>query len=192
LNEIIELMTNFAKKNAKVFIAFLFIVFLLLLVLFPYINANFLMFNRIAQRIDILYRVSSLDYDAISQNIILMQEYYSILNEIYQMQNRLIGSMALQEQNPFNYYVKFISGGLVFWVVGFVILFQRDKDNSKKLSLFIRIASTVVCALMGWGLAFFATRIPTIGSVWANAILFPLILFAIVSLLIYGLYKKTK
>lgn len=194
MNDILELIKSFAKKNIKVFLATIIVIFILLLVLLPYIDANFLIFNRLSQRIDILDKVSRLDYEEIRQNPILKNEYDSILNGIENIQNKSISFVDAKEKSVDYYYIKYISGGLLFWVIGLALIFQKDKDKTAKLSrrLFNRFASVAICILLGFVCASIAAIIPTIGNVWANAILFPCALLTVVGLFIYGLPKNSK
>ena len=173
--------------------AIVIVVVILILILFPYIDANFLVFNRISHRVDILEKISKLDYEVIKQDPRLVLEYDAILNEIHNIQDKSLGYVTSQIQSVEDYNIKFISGGLLLWLVGLVLLFQKDKDKTIKLSrrLFNRFGSVAICGLIGWGCAFVATRIPVLGNIWANAVIFPIIILVIIGLLIYGLQKKS-
>lgn len=66
-------------KNPKLYV-FLLVVLLTVLVLFPYIDANFFYYNRVNDRIDILTKVSEINVEQIQENEILYKEYNSIAN----------------------------------------------------------------------------------------------------------------
>ena len=133
-------------------------------------------------------KVSKLDIELIENNHLLKEEYESILAEIHNAQDKSIGTMTTQVNNSNDNVLKFISGGILFWIISLVMLFQKDKDMTQKRSkrLFNRIAAMVICALIGWGLAAVATRIPTIGSVWTNVVIFPCLQLAIPLLIMYS------
>ena len=192
MSDLIQLLKDFAKKNAKVFLAIVIVVIVLLLILFPYIDANFWVFSRISHRVDILEKITKLDYDAMLRDPRLIAEYNAILDEIHFIQDKSFSYVTAQTQSGEDYYTKFISGGLVFWFVGASIFFQKDNDKTTKLSrrLFNRFGGLVTCGLIGWGCALVATRIPTLGNIWVNAVIIPIVILTIVGLLIYGFRKK--
>jgi len=193
LGDIIDLIAGFAKKNAKVFIALLLIALVLVLILFPNIDANSLMLNRISARIDIIDKVSKLESETINQDPRLQQEYEAILNEVQGLQEKSIGLMTVQRQTPNDYNIKFVSGGLLFWGIGIAVLFQKAKNSTspRASNLLNKIGGFVLCGLFGGLCAIIATNIPTLGSVWVNAFLFPAMILAIAGLFVYGRTKKS-
>ena len=58
INKIVEIATG---KNAKIFWAIILGVFVIFLLLYPYIDANYLVYNRISQRVDILDKITKLN-----------------------------------------------------------------------------------------------------------------------------------
>ena len=70
INKIMEIATG---KYAKKFWLICFTVIVILLFLYPYIDANFFVYNRLDQRIEVLDRFSKLDRDTINDNILLKQ-----------------------------------------------------------------------------------------------------------------------
>ena len=68
-------------KNPKLYIALLTIIVVILL-LFPYIDANFFYYNRVEKRIDILKAISDIETEKVENNSILKAEYENILEEI--------------------------------------------------------------------------------------------------------------
>ena len=59
-------------KNPKLYV-FLLVVLLTVLVLFPYIDANFFYYNRVNDRIDILTKVSEINVEQIQENEISLR-----------------------------------------------------------------------------------------------------------------------
>ena len=66
-------------KNYKK-IAWLFIIFVLMIImLYPIIDANFLYYNRISNRIEILDKITKIDVEKVNNSEKLQQEYDLIL-----------------------------------------------------------------------------------------------------------------
>ncbi|MDE5819910.1 MAG: hypothetical protein K2I07_11445, partial [Lachnospiraceae bacterium] len=156
--------------------------------LYPYIDANFLIFSRINKRIDILERITQLDTDKINSNLALQDEYNSIIEEISAIQDKSVGSITTRQDTTNEKTIKFISGGLLLWFVSLLVLFQKNKRES--ISIFKRIINnflaTALCVALGYLLALVGRSIPTIINVWINAIAFPCIQIAIIALMVYG------
>ena len=133
-------------------------------------------------------KVSKLDIELIENNHLLTEEYDSILEEIHNAQDKSIGTIATQVNTSNDNTLKFISGGIPFWIISLVMPFQKDKDISQKRSkrLFNKIAAMLICILIGWGLAAISTKIPTVGNVWANVIMFPCVQLAVPILIMYS------
>lgn len=68
-------------KNPKLYITLL-VLLVIILLLFPYIDANIFYYQRVNNRVEVLSKISELDADKISNNEILQAEYNSILQEI--------------------------------------------------------------------------------------------------------------
>ena len=94
-----------------------------ILILFPFIDTNFFYSNRIKNRIDILQKITELDMDKISQDENLLKEYESIVKEINESDNNYINKV-LNNNKDDHTIGKFISGGLLWWILGIVMLLQ--------------------------------------------------------------------
>ena len=101
-------------KNPKLYV-FLLVVLLTVLVLFPYIDANFFYYNRVNDRIDILTKVSEINVEQIQENEILYKEYNSILTEIEKQSSGNIGSVFIKEADNTVNLIKFITGGVLVY-----------------------------------------------------------------------------
>ena len=64
-------------KNPKLYIG-LFIILVMVLLLFPYIDANYFYYSRVEKRINILDKVTEIDKDEVQNNTILKEEYYIV------------------------------------------------------------------------------------------------------------------
>ena len=104
------------------------VVFVSVLILFPFIDTNFFYSNRIKNRIEILQKITELDMDKINQNENLMKEYNSIVKEITESDNNYINKVLNNNEND-NTIGKFISGGTLWWLLGIVVLFFYNKFN---------------------------------------------------------------
>ena len=77
-------------KNPKLYISVLILVVVFLL-LFPYIDANFLYYNRVEKRISILKEIMELDKDKLKESPELEAEYQSILEEVSKQRDGSLG-----------------------------------------------------------------------------------------------------
>ena len=156
------------------------------LVLYPYIDANFLIYNRINKRIEILEKLTDLDTTKIATNDNLQSEYDSILSEIVSAQNKSFGSITNNADTSQNQNIKFVSGGILFWFVSIILLFSKNNQDGFFKKIFNKFLSTLLCVAIGYILALIGKNIPTFINVWVNAILFPIIQIAFIGLLVYG------
>lgn len=191
IKKLFEIATG---KKAKIFWAVFLTIIVLLLVLYPYIDANFLVFSRINKRIDILERVTQLDLDKINNNSALYKEYNSIIEEISTIREKSVGTITTRQDTYNDKTIKFISGGSLFWLVSLIILFSKNKkDNISALKkIYSNMMSAILCVVLGYFFALIGKNIPTIVNIWINAIGFPCIQIAIIGLIVYGISKNNK
>lgn len=191
IKKLFEIATG---KKAKIFWAVILTIIVLLLVLYPYIDANFLVFSRINKRIDILERITQLDLGKINENQTLHKEYNSIIEEISAIQEKSVGTITTRQDTRNEKVIKFISGGSLFWLVSLIVLFSKNKkDNISALKkMFNNVMSAILCAFIGYFGALIGKNIPTIINVWLNVIGFPFIQIAIIGLIVYGTSKNNK
>ena len=164
------------------------VVFVSVLILFPFIDTNFFYSNRIKNRIEILQKITELDMDKINQNENLMKEYNSIVKEITESDNNYINKVLNNNEND-NTIGKFISGGILWWLLGIVVLFfynKFNKENSiKGKNLGLRIGGFILCIIIGGLLGFICSIIPTIFNIWVNYIIIPILVLILMILLLY-------
>lgn len=166
------------KRHKK--IAWLFIIFVLMIImLYPIIDANFLYYNRISNRIEILDKITKIDVEKVNNSEKLQQEYDLILNEIESKKDNYLNNIFIKEKTTKNNVIKFISGAWMFIFVGIVLPFTKDKEKKKRtLNNFM---GGIVCIAIGLLLGYGAMKIPTIINIIVNIILYQIIL-------IYGAY----
>ena len=67
------------SKNYKKLAWIMIVIFLLIILLFPIIDANFLYLKRVSNRVDVLEKITKIDTEVLEKNDILINEYNSIL-----------------------------------------------------------------------------------------------------------------
>lgn len=183
LGKIIEELVDLFKRNYKkprlwIVLSVLFVVFVLLI---PYIDSNFFYFSRMEKRISILERVMELDQEMIESNQVYTNEYNGILTEMEQQNERSINSLMNKMLTGIesvtsigkvdgNKTLKFVTGA--FWplVIMICIPFMNTfKKRSDKVIAFIILL--LAAMLLGW----VSSIIPTIISPIVNYIGMPLI-----------------
>jgi len=139
-----------------------------ILILFPFIDTNLFYSNRIKNRIDILQKITELDMDKISQDENLLKEYESIVKEINESDNNYINKVLNNNKNDHT-IGKFISGGLLWWILGIVMLFFYNifnKDDKTGKNWVTRIAGFILCVIIGGLIGFICSIMPTIFNIW--------------------------
>lgn len=171
-NKIFDLIKN-NLKNPK-FYAGLFLILVIMLLLFPYIDANYFYYGRVEKRINILEKVIQLNDEKLEENEILKNEYESILNEISKQKNGSIGSIFITENSKEVDRNKFISGGLLLWIFAALCLFLKmDKVWYKFFGL-------ICFGAFGAVLGYISMIVPTIISPMCNYIMMPVFQIIIV------------
>lgn len=174
---------NKRKLGVSVIIAFVSI-----LILFPFIDTNFFYANRIKSRIDILQKITELDMDKINQDKNLTKEYESIVKEINDSDNNYINKVLNNNKNDHT-IGKFISGGILWWLLGIIVLFFYNvfnkEDNKKGKNWGTRIAGFILCAIIGGLIGLICSIIPTIFNIWVNYIIIPVLVLVLMILLLY-------
>lgn len=171
-----EIILNILKdtKNYKRIAWFFILGILLLIVLYPIIDANFLYYKRVSNRIDILDKINNIRVEKIETNEKLKQEYDSILNEISEKENNYLNNIFIKETSPKNNVIKFISGSWLFIIVGLVLPFTKDKSKGKRT--LNNVLGGLLCLGIAWLFGFIGYKIPTIINIVVNILLYQIIL----------------
>lgn len=172
----------------------LIIVIVAVLILFPFIDTNFFYAKRIKNRIDILQKITELDKDKINQDQNLAQEYNNIIKEINESDSNYINKV-LNNNKREHTIGKFISGGVIWWLLGFMVLFfynsfNKDDTGRGKKNWGTRVGGFILCALVGLLFGLVCSIVPTIVNVWVNYIVVPILMFVFMILLLNR--KNTK
>ncbi len=176
---------NMNKRKLGVIVI---IVFASILILFPFIDTNFFYANRIKSRIDILQKITELDMDKINQDKNLTKEYECIVKEINESDSNYINKVLNNNKNDHT-IGKFISGGILWWLLGIIVLFFYNafnkEDNKKGKNWETRIAGFILCAIIGGLIGLICSIIPTIFNIWVNYIIIPILVLVLMILLLY-------
>ena len=182
---IVNKILNMNKRKLGVIVI---VVFVSILILFPFIDTNFFYANRIKNRIDILQKITELYIDKISQNQNLMKEYDSIVKEINESDSNYINKILSNNKND-HIIGKFISGGMLWWLLGIIVLFFYNKfnkeENKKGRNWGTRIGGFILCAIIGGLIGLLCSIIPTIFNIWVNYIIVPILVLILMILLLY-------
>ena len=168
------------KKLAWIFI----IIVLLLIIFYPIIDANFLYYRRVSNRVEILEKVSSID-DSKLKNKQLKEEYYSILNEISEKEDKYLNNIFIYEENNRNKIIKVISSAWLFLLVG---IFVPISSENRKKGFWFNFACCFVCVIIAALCGYLGYIMPTIVNVAINVILYNIVLI----FLSYTIYKVSK
>lgn len=171
-----KIILNILKdtKNYKK-IAWAFIIFVLLVIMcYPIIDANFLYYKRISNRIEILEKITVIDKEEIYSNEKLEREYNLILEEIETKEENYLNNIFVTETTPGNKLIKFVAGAWLFVIVGIIMFFtnKKEKETKKINNIIGGIFSIAIGCALGYG----AMKIPTIINIVVNIILYQIIL----------------
>lgn len=163
-------------KNPRFYVVTLAVV-IIILVLFPYIDANYFYYNRVEKRINILKDVLEIEKDLVEDNPILSAEYESILTEISKQKDGSLGSVFITNNSRKVNTVKFITGGSLMWLLGILCLFiKMDKKGSRLLGI-------IIFGLLGIVAGYISVIIPTIIKPAINYVLMPILQIVLVGIL---------
>ena len=190
--KIFDLVKNLATgKHSKIFWVILIIIVVLAIIVFPYIDANFLYYSRIEKRIDNLNNLVLLSGEELKDSPVLLAEYNNIIEEIKVAQEKNITSFfENKSDSKFDYWAKFLSGAFLCWLFGIIVFFQKDKNSKLTLSYFLKnnFLAFVFCIGLGVVLVFVFSKLPVFGSIWVNIIGVPILQL----ILLYFLFTKTE
>lgn len=179
----IELIVSWIQKNLKnpKLYAVLAVLLIIVAIAFPYIDANFLSYNRIEKRVSILQSLSAIDMEKISQHPALQEEYNAIISEIEKQRELSISNAISSGQTANNIPLfKFLSGGALAWIIALCVPFMNTfKDTKTKAVAFLLLI------LFGGILGGIGYIIPIILNPWINYIGYPVLqLIALIALAI--------
>ncbi len=112
----------------------------------------------------------------------------SIVKEINESDSNYINKVLNNNKNDHT-IGKFISGGILWWLLGIIVLFFYNafnkEDNKKGKNWGTRIAGFILCAIIGGLIGLICSIIPTIFNIWVNYIIIPILVLVLMILLLY-------
>ena len=163
-------------EKRRWFFASLIILLILGIIVFPYIDANFLYYNRIEKRIDNLTSLVSLTNTPLEKNEILYNEYLSILEEMKTARENSLFNAEKTEDSTNDRLLKFLGGSVLWLIVAVALLFHKKKGERLTIKHWMNnFVSALFCLIVGGILGCVFTYIPTIGSVKFNFVLSPVV-----------------
>ena len=112
----------------------------------------------------------------------------SIVKEINESDSDYINKILNNNKNDHT-IGKFISGGILWWLLGIIVLFFYNafnkEDNKKGKNWGTRIAGFILCAIIGGLIGLICSIIPTIFNIWVNYIIIPILVLVLMILLLY-------
>lgn len=176
------------KMNKRKLGIIIILTIAIILIFFPFIDTNFFYANRIKNRIEILQEITELDISRIKEDNNLLKEYENIIKEINNSDNNYINKILNNNKND-HVLGKFISGGLLWWILGVIMLFFYNiicKENNGKRNIGIRFGGFILCGIIGSFIGFVCSLIPTIFNIWINYIIIPILVLILMTLLLYN------
>ena len=112
----------------------------------------------------------------------------SIVKEINESDSNYINKVLNNNKNDHT-IGKFISGGILWWLLGIIVLFFYNafnkEDNKKGKNWGTRIAGFILCSIIGGLIGLIYSIIPTIFNIWVNYIIIPILVLVLIILLLY-------
>ena len=180
-------------EKRRYFFAALIIIVILGIIIFPYIDANFLYYNRIEKRIDNLSNLVNLTDTPLEENEILYEEYLSILEEMKTARENSLFVSEKAEDSKNDHIWKFAGGSLLWFILAIVLLFYKKKGEQRTFKQRINnFLSALVCLIFGVTLGCVFIYIPTIGSAELNFVLAPIAQIIVMWLIIESPKSKSK
>lgn len=176
----IEKVFDIVKDNLKnpKFYFIILIGMVMILLLFPYIDANFFYYNRVEKRIAILNDVAGIEKEKLLDNDILKAEYESILAEISKQKDGSLGSVFITNNTEKISKMKFITGAILSWFIAILCLFIKMEKIWQKL------VGLLIFLMLGVILGGIASVLPTVIKPMCNYLLVPIVQLILLGILV--------
>lgn len=155
--------------KSRIFWAFVIVALVVGIIIFPYIDANYLYYDRIERRINNLQALVDLTEIPLQENEDLYAEYESIIEEMESAREKALSNTANNKDTIQDRRVKFLSGAGLWYIVALMVLITKKKTEKWSFKrIFNNFCSTVLCVGIGSGIGWVFTLIPTLGLVGVN------------------------
>lgn len=192
MDKLWELLVNIVTgQRSRIFWAIVIVLVVLVIIVYPYIDANFLYYNRIEKRIDNLQKLVNLTGKPLEESKELNKEYQSIVAEIETAREKALSNATNAQDTKRDKLIKFAGGAFLWVIVAVGVLFAKKKDNTSTLKYFInKICSVIVCLGVGSLMGCLFTHIPTLGTIEVNAVMSPIIQLIVIWLIMETPLKR--
>lgn len=164
----------FVAKNYKKLVWIFIGALMLVILVYPILDANFLYHAREAQRVGLLQSLTSLNQDAINSDPRLAYEYNAILDDLTINRSHEV-SQVINFNDTTNGWIKFIAGAWLFTLVSLFVLFSKN-NQTKKHPFLNKVGTFLFCLIVSAILGWIAMIFPTVINVLVNVILYQIIL----------------
>lgn len=148
--------------KSRYFWAFAIIALVAGVIVFPYIDANFLYYDRIEKRINNLQDMIELAGGSLEDNESLKAEYNSILEELETAREKALSNATNKVDTPRDRQIKFLAGAVLFYIVAVIVLFSKDRNERLSLKKFLNnLLAALLCIVIGSGVGWIYTLFPT-------------------------------
>lgn len=155
--------------KSRIFWAFVIVALVVGIIIFPYIDANYLYYDRIERRINNLQALVDLTGIPLQENEYLYAEYESIIEEMESAREKALSNTTNNKDTIQDRRVKFLSGAGLWYIVALMVLITKKKTEKWSFKrIFNNFCSTVLCVGIGSGIGWVFTLIPTLGLVGVN------------------------
>lgn len=171
MDKLMELLVNIVTgKKSRLFWAVIIVLAIVIVIIYPYIDANILYYDRIEKRIDNLQKLVDLTGKPLEENEALNNEYLSILEEMENAREKALSNATSIEDSMHDRRVKFLAGASLWYLAAVMVLFTKKKTEKWSLKKVINnFCAAALCFGIGTGIGWIFTKIPTIGGVEVNA-----------------------
>lgn len=193
MEKILDKLIGFASgPKSRTFWAILIVVCVLAIIVFPYIDANFLYYDRIEKRISNLQAMVNLSGASLEESEALNAEYLSILAEIETAREKALSNATSSQDTLRDRRIKFFAGAGLWYLVALVVLVTKKKTEKWSFKkIFNNFCSAVLCLAIGTVIGWVFTMVPTLGIAEVNGILTLILEIVVIWLLIEQPKKKT-
>ena len=193
MNEWIELFTKIITgEKSRYFWVGLIVVAIMAIIIFPYVDANILYYDRIEKRIDNLSKLVELTGIPLEENTELNAEYESILSEMENAREKALSNTGKQEDSRHDRLIKFLSGGALWFLIAVIMPFNKKKGQKYSFKLFFNnLLAAFFCFAIGSVIGCVFVYVPTLGVVELNAVLAPVAQLVILLLVTQKPKKKS-
>ncbi|MFW6016749.1 MAG: hypothetical protein ACOCRK_09955 [bacterium] len=189
MNILDKLVSIFLEFKPGKLIIILLLLTLIFIIVFPIIKHNLLYVWKMEKRINMLKEISEINMETISKDKRLNEEYDKILNDLNSFSNEsdsITDLLFVKTESTHLKKWKFITGGIIFWLMLFTIPFADYEDMKERLSAF------VIILILGGIFGFIGLKIPTFYNEYINYIVYPLMQIIFFAWLAVGITKNQK